>query len=181
MIFRRLGLLNKSQKGFTVLELLIVFTVTGLVAGGITTAVFQIFDGSARSGNHMTAIRQVQNAGYWVSRDTQMAQSVDTDNVTPPEILELTWTEWDGTGHEVVYRLVSNQLQRGYVSYTADGTVTDNETSVVAQYINSSPTLTSCNFTDGKLIFTVTATLGSGSRVQSEETRVYEVIPRPSQ
>ncbi len=33
----------------------------------------------------MTVVRQVQNAGYWLSRDAQMAQSVNADNLTSPD------------------------------------------------------------------------------------------------
>ncbi len=76
MKFSKLGLLNKSQKGITMLELLMAFAVTGIITGGITATLYQMVIGSARTSNHMTAVKQVQNAGYWVSRDAQAAQGV---------------------------------------------------------------------------------------------------------
>ena len=75
-MFHRLGLMNKNQKGFTLIELMVAIAIAGLITGSITTAIFQIFDGNTRSSNHMTAIRQVQNAGDWITNDTLGAQEV---------------------------------------------------------------------------------------------------------
>lgn len=183
MICQRLSLIDKKQRGFTALELLIAIAIAVLIAVGVTTAVFQIVTGNTRTSNHMTAVRHVQQAGYWVSHDTQMAQSVD--NVTDPEILKLTWIDWDSNSkRQVIYSLQDmpseglKQLEKEYRIYDTDENFIDSITSIVAQYID--PALTSCSFIDNELIFTVTATVGSGSQQQSE-TRTYEVIPRPSQ
>ena len=63
MMFHKLGLIHRNQRGFTILELLIAFAITGIVVGAATTAIFQVFSGSARSSNHMIAVRQVQIGG----------------------------------------------------------------------------------------------------------------------
>ena len=173
MIFRKLGLIHKNQIGLTMIELLLAMTISGIVTGAITMTMFQVINGSARTNNHMTTVRQVQSGGYWVSRDANMAQNVATDNLTGSQILELSWTEWDGTVNTVVYSLedmASGGLKNLQRSHSIDGN------SFVAQYIN--PATTSCNFTDGVLIFTVTATVGSGSQ-EENETRVYRIVPRP--
>jgi hypothetical protein len=46
----------------------------------------------------------------------------------------------------------------------------------VAEFID--PANTSCEYAGGKLTFTITAQVGTGSAAQIE-TRTYEVIPRP--
>jgi len=182
-MLHRLRLLDRNQRGFTIVELLIAFTVAALVAIGVTTGVFQIVTGNTRTSNHMNAVRQVQEAGYWVSHDTQMAQDVNTDNLTGPEILKLTWVEWDNSNeHQVVYSLTNmngglKQLEKQYLIYDVDENLLDSITSIVAQFID--PELTSCSFIDNELIFTVTATVGSGSQ-RGSETRVYEISPRPT-
>ena len=174
MMFHRLGLINRNQMGFTLIELMLAIAITGVITGAITTTIFQVVNSSARTNNHMMAVRQVQNAGYWVSRDAQMAQVVEPAGElvdTPAGTgfpLTLTWTEWDGTVNEITYILEGTELWRDY----------DGQRDPVAQFVNPDPEKTRCEFTDGKLTFTITATVGSNSQAQSE-TRIYEVKPRP--
>ena len=174
MIFHRLGVINKDQKGFGLVELIVALAITGLITGGITMSIFQVFDINTRSNNHMTAVIQVHNAGYWISHDTQMAQSVVTTGVSGFP-LTLTSTDWDsGDVHQVIYTLlVDNKLQREhYTNLNLDATT------IVAEYINPNPAKTKCEFAGGKLTLTVTATVGGWK--PASETRIYEVIPRPS-
>ena len=173
MTSHKLGLINKNQWGFTLLEVMLALAITGLVSSGVTMTFFQVVNGSARANNYMTAVRQVQNAGYCVSRDAQMAQpqKVVASGALP---FTLKWTDWDKNNHEVVYSLADNKLQR---SHSINGGLA--ETGIIAEFINPDPAMTGCDFTDGKLTFTVTATVGAGSRYEQSETRVYEVVPRP--
>ncbi len=208
MISHRLGLLNKNQRGFTLVEVIIVLAIIGIVIGAATMTIVQVINGSSSTSNHMIAIRQVQNAGYWVSRDVQMAQSVapalDSDGFP----LTLTWTDRDGDDHQVVYSLVDMpgglaKLQRQHtcVPLGLDMTI------IVAEFID--PDETNCylykclicgerlaslaeleahfanehgeeelQYENGALTFTVTAKVSSFPRDQSE-TRIYHVMPRP--
>ena len=164
--------LKKGEKGFTLVELLIVIAITGLITGGITMTIFQVFNINTRNTNRMTAVRQVQNAGFWVSPDVQMAQNV-TPGGSSGFPLTLTWEEWaTGNNHTVVYTLVdmSGGLKKLWRSHSVTGgnsTVTP-----IAEYID--PVQTSFVPASGAFNFTVTATLGGQT-----ETRVYEVTPRP--
>ena len=178
MIFHRLKRINKNQKGFTLIELIVAIAITGLITGGLAVSIFQVFDVNARNSNSMLAVRQVQNAGSWISHDTQMAQNVNTedDTDTPEtEVLTLTWAEYDDDGDEyqVVYTVVDDELKREHYTNRAINPDPD-ATTMVAQYINSTET----QFANGKLTLTITATLG-GWRQSVSETRVYEIIPRP--
>ena len=138
-------LINKNQRGFTLIELLVAIAITGLITGGLTTTIFQVFDINARSNDHMTAVREVQNAGYWISRDTQMAQSMEITGVSGFP-LTLTWNEYGGGDvHEVVYTLlVDNKLQREHYTNRDTNPVPDAAT-IIAQYID--PDNTNCQFT----------------------------------
>ena len=169
---------HNNQMGIALVELLIAIFVTGIVTGGVTMSIFQVFSGNARSSNHMTAVRQVQNAGYWISRDTQMAQNLVPTEDPDGLPLTLAWTEREGDEHQVVYTLLAdNQLQREH--YTNIGVNPDPDaTTIVAEYINPDPAETNCDFDDGILVFTVAATLGTGS-LEANETRVYRITPRP--
>jgi prepilin-type N-terminal cleavage/methylation domain-containing protein len=181
MMFHRLRLINKKQLGFTLVELMIAIAVSGVITGAITTTVYQVVTGNFRTNNHMTAVRQVQEAGYWVSHDALMAQSVELagESVDDPDgtrfPFTLTWTEWDTNDvHHVVYSLDGNELQRIHsINGTTEASI------IIAEFIDPEPAKTSCDWDGGVLTFTVTATVGAGSAQEQSETRVYEVKPRP--
>jgi type II secretory pathway pseudopilin PulG len=175
MIYHRLGLMHKDQRGLTLTELILAICITAIITAVITLTIFQMITGSIRTNNHMTAVRQVQSAGYWVSHDAQMAQSI-----TPPGggfPLILTWEDWETKdNHEVVYSLDANKLQRQYVTKNASGDVIDEKVAFVAEYIDIGQT--SCTWDGDVLTLTVTAAVGDGMSAE-EETRTYEVVPRP--
>ncbi len=179
MILARLERIIKSQRGFTLIELLVALAITGLLASGLGMTIFQILSGNAQSSSQMTVVRQVQNAGYWISQDALMAQSVDTDDDigTPElELVTLTWTEFgtDGDEHQVVYTLVSDRLKREHYTNRAE-TLNPDATTFIAQYITLIQVTRGAG---GKLTLEVTATV-TGYR-SAEETRTYEIIPRPN-
>jgi prepilin-type N-terminal cleavage/methylation domain-containing protein len=159
MKFPKLGLINKNQRGFTLIELLVAMAISGIITGGITTTIFQVVIGSARTNNHMIAVSQVRDAGYWVSLDAQMAQHIIFDDPATSgvtEFLTLTWTDWGTNGgnsavHRVAYTLEdmtggSKQLKRIHTS-TIGGTTTTVETGIIAQFID--PATTKCKLSGG--------------------------------
>ena len=176
--------LKKDQRGFSLLELLIVIALTGLVTAAITMTVFQVFNMNTRTANRMAAVSQVQHAGKLVSEDILEAQGV---NSTESSGFPLTLTRTDpenGDYHTVVYNLVnmpSGEYQRLERKLTITPLAGEPTTtvSIVAEYIDdtidpiTAEPRTNCDWAGGVLTFTVTATVGEES-----ETRVYEVSPR---
>ena len=167
--------LKKGQKGFTLIELIVVVAITGLITWGITLTIIQVFDINTRSTNRMAAISQLQNAGLWVSNDAQMAQSVNATGGSGFP-LTLNWIDWETSdSHAVNYTLEAmssgglEKLQRSTINGVAPPPPTDPPT--VAEYID--PDQTSFAWDGEWLTFTVTATVGEES-----ETRVYKVAPR---
>ena len=160
-------LIHKGERGFTLIELLIAIVIAGLITGGITFAIMQILTINTRASNHMVAVRQVQQAGKEVSKDTLQAQNVTPGGCTDC-LLSLNWTEVGGnqTTHQIRYTLVDMRLERKDLGV--------NSTTIVAEYISSASFVLVPGATRA-YDFTVTATVGDQS-----ETRVYEVQPRPS-
>jgi prepilin-type N-terminal cleavage/methylation domain-containing protein len=188
MKFPKLSLINKGQKGFTLMELALAMVIGGMIAGSVTMTMFQVIDSSGRTSNHMTAVRQVQSAGYWVSHDTLMAETliIADESVDSPDgsrfPFTLTWSDWiNNEENTVVYSIVGDKLQRSLSTTDSNGITTTTDT-VVAEFIDvteeDGQPRTRCQLTGGKLVLTVTATVGAGSAAQPE-TRTYEVTPRP--
>lgn len=188
--------MKRSEGGFTLIELLLVVAIVALMAGAATMATFQVINVTKRSNNHMTAIRQVQNAGYWISHDALMAENV-ADNLTPPGFLTLTWTEWgydedkkgeetDTIYHSVTYSFQDlsdgiGKLRRTHWSRVGEDEQTLVAETLVAEYIYynpddpddpDNPTASSDN---SVLTMQITASLG-----EARETKEYTVWHRPN-
>ena len=175
--------LGKGQRGVTLVELVIVVALAGLVGAAITATAFQVFTFTTRISNQMTAIRQVQQAGFWVSPDVMMADPTDPSNIDVDpgdgKFLVLRWQAHDDTWHEVDYVLegvpssdVAVLTREHYTGPSLDSLSLDSVTTV-AQYIDPNATDTFCDWDGKALTFKVTATVG-----EQTETRVYEVKPR---
>jgi prepilin-type N-terminal cleavage/methylation domain-containing protein len=171
------GLVHKDQRGFTLIELLVAIALAGIITGGITAAIMQVLNINHRASNHMICVRQVQQAGKEVNKDTLQAQNVTCPD-NPGFLLTFVWTDWGGTVNEVTYEITGdNELER---THKLDGVL--GGARVIAQYIDDTIDLgtgkakTRCEWDPAKklLTFTVTAAVGTES-----ETRVYEIEPRP--
>lgn len=95
--------MRNGEKGYTFIELIIAITIIALISGAASIAIFQILKGTETNNTHMNAVRQVQTAGYWIGRDARIAQSVNTDNLTPPDFIAFNWTEWDDQNEEIYH------------------------------------------------------------------------------
>ncbi|MBU2534795.1 MAG: hypothetical protein ABIK32_02620, partial [Chloroflexota bacterium] len=114
-----------------------------LVSGAASIAIFQIMKGTERNNTHINAVRQVQTAGYWISRDARMAQSIDTENLTSPAFLVFNWTEWDDlneeTYHSATYSFEGLTDGIGTLKRTHWSSAGANEQTLIAKHIYYAP------------------------------------------
>jgi prepilin-type N-terminal cleavage/methylation domain-containing protein len=194
------GLLHKGQSGFTLVELLVAIAITGVIIIAISTAVFQVVAGNIQNSNQMTATRQVQQVGHWISEDGQMATTAssadDPETTNFIEKLTLTWTEYTSwksepldevdevismiINHKVIYTLSGGVLERNeWRTEEIREDVFDPEdylhfsTTRIAQFISS----IECTLSAKTIVVDVTATV-EGFRTATEN-RVYEINMRP--
>jgi large repetitive protein len=160
--------INKNQTGFSLIEVLVSLAITSILGAIITGSIFQLFSVNLTSNAHMTAIKEVENAVYWISNDSRMAQGVNTNNSSGFP-LTLTWIDWNGNSASATYSIANNQLQRSYSANGGQPTST-----VVVAHVDSSQT--NCTITSGTFSFNIASTLGD---YRSEnETRSFNIIPR---
>ena len=162
---------NKGQDGFTLYELLIALAITGIIAVAVTMLIIQLSSSYSLNTNHMTAVKQVENAVHSISRDAQMAQNVQPVGGSGFP-LYLTWVEWDNTSNNVTYSIQNRTLLRAYSFNSSAPVITK-----VAQDINSNASASNCQFANDVLTFKITASI-AGFKTATE-TREGKVIPRP--
>ena len=173
MITRHFRLFIKGQAGFTLLEILAAMAISAFIGVVVTMANVQILNQTSENNNYTTCSRNTLNALHWIARDTQGAQTMEgVEDFPDTDDLVLSWTEWDNTQHQIVYSVVNNQLIR---SYSTDGGAPSQ--TLIAEYINPSPSLTNCTSDNGVLILTITASVGEGNSAVSV-TKVREITSR---
>jgi prepilin-type N-terminal cleavage/methylation domain-containing protein len=141
--------LKKGEKGFTLLELLIGIALIALITTGITMAISQTFTGSTRSSNHMVAVRQAQEAGYWVSYYVYSAQNmtITGDSGFP---LIVHWFDFGPPcqRHKIVFSLNSSGLRGSYYVEDVLDPVKTGKIPVL-EFINPDTTKTNCQVSGG--------------------------------
>lgn len=173
--------MRHSERGFTIIETVVALTIISLIAGAATMTTFQVLKYTDGSDSKMTAVRQVQNAGYWISRDAQMAEGVVTDNLSSPNFIVMNWTERDYVSDDVYHSVTYffdglsggiGKLKRNHWSSAGA-----NYDTLIAEYICYDPgdPVNTSNVSYQKPALTVKLTALFGD---ARETREYRVNRR---
>jgi len=158
---------NRDQRGLTLIETLIAITIGGLIIAGITISIIQLMNVNNSGVSHMTAMNQVQNTGYWISKDTLQAKCIDLglDGGFP---LVLAWTSPDTyDNNEVHYTLANHRLQRD---------IFVNNVPVGSTHIANDISSISLENELGK--YTLMVTAKTSGQHEDSATRVYYIVPR---
>jgi Tfp pilus assembly protein PilW len=156
-----------KQNGFSQIEIIASLALAGLLTTGVTAFVFHTINVTVNTQNRMQAIMQVENAGYWMSRDIQMSDNFTLgENAGFP--MQLAWKDIDQNEYEVTYSLNQTSIIRSLIK---------NEESpihnLIAQDINASASLTNLNSIDGLLVLNITST-----SEDIDVSRTYKIKPR---
>lgn len=175
--------MTRDENGFTLLELAVAVSMSAMIALTATIFTFHALRTSARSDERLTAIANVQNAGYWISRDAGMADEVIADNLTSPVFLILKWTDWgyddDNVYYSAIYSIENvsggiGQLKRELQN--SDGVEQHLNLASNIYYDPADAANTTTVSDDGSVLnLRVASRFGSAN-----ETRNYQIHPRPN-
>ena len=146
-------ILNKAE-GYTLLELLLVISITGTIVLVIGASYAQIMKGRVNISQRSVAMADLDSCAHWLTRDLVLAQTTSlTDGAPPTSNMTLDWTDrtaWasdeGNIAHSVNYVLSGTRLLRTY----------DAEVTVVGRH------LTKADFSLDGRIFTLTLTSRPG-------------------
>ncbi len=127
-------------------------------------AIYQFNMASERGNNELSALSDVQNAGYWLTLDGERAEATNLVNgASPAGSMTLSWTS-GGQAHTSTFSLSGTELKRNY-----NGTNT-----TVARHISS------VGFSIAAQLVTVTITSTPEGRVGVSEQATYKIWLRPT-
>jgi prepilin-type N-terminal cleavage/methylation domain-containing protein len=181
MMLRGLKPLNKQQGGFTLIELIVGLALASLISVAVAMTMGLIFKVNASSSHRVDAIRQVQNAGMWITQDVQTAQNI---TVGGSHFLEVLWTDWDGIKYKVDYDystvVTSDLVRKYYVKHIVDADYVLTAQTVVANYIDKTNNNTTLVQSGSTYTLKITAKITglSANGLPVIETRTYEILPR---
>ncbi len=125
----------RSQKGFTLLEVLVMTAIGGVIIIGVLASYQQIVTATMRNNRQSTALSDVSTAALRIHKDLFMALTFDvldgnTVEVTDSQSVSFGWTDyvtvdWDGDGpmppppaegtpHTITYSMAGTVLTRSY-------------------------------------------------------------------
>jgi prepilin-type N-terminal cleavage/methylation domain-containing protein len=159
-------MLKTNEKGFTLIEMLVTILILSTVLTAATAAVIVTMKTTTQNTELHVNLRQVQNAGNWISRDALMAQEIHID--TPGVFLNLIWSDWHGNSFNVDYVITADHMMMRQVN--------TEPASLIAEYIV--PAETDCVWDDAanKLAVTIEACVHDDNNGYQQ---TYEIYPRP--
>jgi len=175
--------MRRSEKGFTVIELIIVCAIAAVLGSVGTMSVFQTMRSIGASESHLVAVRQLQSTGDWIGRDVQTAENVVIDNLEYPNFLVLTWTEQDFEGGDPVYHAVTYFFEGltegiGVLKRNHSSSAGTDDDLLVARSLYYDPgdpgSTSSASYQDSVLTVMLRAIFDNVT-----ETRTYSYVPRP--
>ena len=163
--------MSKTEKGFTLLELVIGSAIMAVVVGAIATTITVLFLNYGQAAGQNSALPQVQNAGFWITRDIQTSRNVTgTDPTGFPLSLKIPVDTDENNDNRAEYIFEGNKLKRELYNSSE---VLISETLIADYLVTGNCTFATINATLRYYRLTVTA-IREGEVV----TRVYDVGQR---
>jgi len=106
-------LIRRSEKGFSLIEVLVGLAIMSIIVLAMGMTVTTIVTNSRGTTERSVVLREVQNAGYSISRDVQMADDVTLDGTSGfPLILDIPVDTDENNNYSVNYLLDGDHIIR---------------------------------------------------------------------
>jgi len=163
--------MKRGEKGFTMIELLIGVAIMSVIAVPLMMATTTLLTNPQRTTDQNVVLHEVRNAGHWISRDVQMARSVNaTDTDRFPLTLSIPVDTNEDNDYSIDYLFDGSKLKREVY----DSLETLISETLIADYIDTDNT----TFSDlGSSLYKLTVRAARG---ETAVTRSYEVSSRVS-
>ncbi len=144
-----------TQKGMTMVELVVATAVTGIIVVFLGTAIYQIMTVTGYGNNRLIAAHEMENAAYWFNLDGQQAVTASGGSG-----LSLTLSD----NSTVTFSLTGTELRR----------TTGGNNMILARNIAS------LNFSVSNRVITMSLTSSPEGRDNVSENGTYQVYLRPT-
>lgn len=155
--------MRHGEKGFTLLEVLVTMAIIGIIMPMLTMSVITMMKLHVQANEQNIVLQQVQNTGYWISRDVQMAGSITLNAPNGfPISLEIPVDTDANNDYSVDYLFDGNKLKRQV--YNSSHVLVSE--SLIAEYIDAADT-TFINLAPSTYFLTVKSSKGENSTERS--------------
>ena len=166
-----------GQQGFTLIEVLVALVISAFIVLFIGYAISQVMFIGKQNTSLVTTQRQVQQVGFYLSRDGQQARIISIGNNPTgtgfPVIC--SWIDLNGATYQVTYSLSSlGVVSRSQTINGGTAVVTNIATNISILPANTVFSLTS----PGVYNLKVTALIAG--KINASATREYEILQRTS-
>ena len=144
-----------TQKGMTMVELVVATAITGVIVVFLGAAIYQILNVTGFGNDRLTAAHDLENASYWFNLDGQQARAASGGSG-----LALTLSD----NSTVTYTLTGTELRRN-----AGGA-----------YMVLARNIASINFSINNRVITMSLTSSPPGRYNVSQNGTYQVNLRPA-
>ena len=106
-------MIRRREKGFTLIEVIVALAIISVIIVALSMTITTIVTNSQGTTERSVVLRQVQNAGYSISRDVQMAEDVTLDGTSGfPLILDIPVDTDENNNYSVNYLFDGDKIMR---------------------------------------------------------------------
>ena len=132
--------MQRGEKGFALLEVIISVTIMAIIVPAMAMVITTLLKNHEGAADQGIVLQQVQNVGYWISKDVQMAGNVLLDGPGGfPLTLDIPVDTDNSNDLSIDYLFDGNKLKR----QVYDSSETLISETLIANYIDVTETIIS--------------------------------------